>query len=438
LIGGGAVTERLADDLIRYDREHLWHPYASMANPIPAYPVASARGVRIVLEDGRELIDGMSSWWAAIHGYNHPVLNRALIDQLQNMAHVMFGGLTHGPAVDLAMLLADITPSSLEKVFFSDSGSVAVEVAIKMAFQYWQSLGTPERHRLLTIRCGYHGDTFGAMSVCDPERGMHNLFRSILPTHLFARAPRGGFEGPLDEDGLAEFARLLEEHGPNIAAVIMEPIVQGAGGMRFYHPLYLRKVRELTHQHGVLLILDEIATGFGRTGRLFASEWASISPDILCLGKALTGGYMTLAATMTTDRVAEGISSGNPGLFMHGPTFMANPLACSVAIASTRLLLSSPWRERVTAIQEHLTHALAPCRQFPHVADVRVLGAIGVVELHQPVDLERIQARFVKRGVWLRPFGNLVYAMPPYTIEGQDLEHLTRAMVETLWEEGRK
>ena len=427
---------RLIEDRVGFDRRHLWHPYTSMGNPLPVYPVASAAGVRIVLEDGRELIDGMSSWWAAIHGYNHPVLNQAVRDQLEDMAHVMFGGLTHGPAVDLASLLVEIAPSGLEKVFFCDSGSVAVEVAIKMALQYWQSMKHVERQKLLTIRCGYHGDTLGAMSVCDPETGMHHLFRSILPQHYFAKAPRCGFDGSLDEDALSDLSRLLQEHGREIAAVILEPIVQGAGGMRFYPPLYLRRVRELTQEHDTLLILDEIATGFGRTGKLFASEWANISPDILCLGKALTGGYMTMAATLTTGRVAEVISSGDPGVFMHGPTFMANPLACSVALASTRLLLSSPWKERVAAIQEHLTRDLSICLDFPHVADVRVLGAIGVVELHHPVALARIQKRFVERGVWIRPFGRLVYTMPPYLIQAQDLQRLTAAMVETIREEG--
>jgi adenosylmethionine-8-amino-7-oxononanoate aminotransferase len=407
-----------------------------MERPLPVYPVASAAGVRIVLEDGREIIDGMSSWWAAIHGYNHPVLNQAVRDQLDKMAHVMFGGLTHGPAVDLASLLVEIAPPGLEKVFFSDSGSVAVEVAIKMAFQYQSSLNHGKKRKLLTIRCGYHGDTLGAMSVCDPETGMHHLFRSILPQHYFAKAPRCGFEGPPDEDALSDFSRILEEHGHSIAAVILEPVVQGAGGMRFYSPLYLRKIRELTQKHDVLLILDEIATGFGRTGKLFASEWADISPDILCLGKAMTGGYMTMAATLTTKMVAEAISSGNPGVFMHGPTFMANPLACSVAVASTRLLLSSPWAERVAAIQERLKRDLSICREFSHVADVRVLGAIGVVELRRPVDLARIQKRFVDKGVWIRPFGKLVYTMPPYLIEPEDLHRLTAAMVETIREEG--
>jgi len=406
-----------------------------MRNPLPVYPVASASGVRIVLEDGRELIDGMSSWWAAIHGYNHPVLNQAVRDQLQSMAHVMFGGLTHRPAVELASLLVEIVPPGLEKVFFCDSGSVSVEVAIKMAFQYWQSLNRGERKKLLTVRSGYHGDTLGAMSVCDPETGMHHLFNSLLPQHYFAKSPGCGFDGPVDEDALCDLLQILEEHGREIAAVILEPIVQGAGGMRFYSPSYLRRIRALTKEHDVLLILDEIATGLGRTGKLFASEWANISPDILCLGKALTGGYMTLAATLTTARVAEVISSGNPGVFMHGPTFMANPLACSVALASTRLLLSSPWKERVAAIQEHLARGLSMCGGFPHVADVRVLGAIGVVELRHPVNLASIQRRFVQRGVWIRPFGRLVYTMPPFVIESKDLNRLCEAMVETIREE---
>jgi adenosylmethionine-8-amino-7-oxononanoate aminotransferase len=407
-----------------------------MTDPLPVYPVESASGVRIRLADGRELVDGMSSWWTAIHGYNHPDLNRAIEEQLEKMAHVMFGGFTHGPAIDLASLLIDISPEPLEKVFFCDSGSVSVEIAIKMALQYWKSRCKEEKSRLLTIRGGYHGDTFGAMSICDPDTGMHSLWKGILPEHLFADALECAFDEPCEETDIAPFKNMIREHHKTVAAVILEPIVQGAGGMRFYSPGYLKKVRELCDEHQVLLVLDEIATGFGRTGRLFACEHAEISPDILCLGKAITGGYMSFAATLATDEVARGISSGDPGLFMHGPTYMANPLACSVAAASTRLLLSSPWRERIADIEGQLHSELATCEELPHVADTRVLGAIGVVEMKEPVNLAAITAKFVERGVWLRPFGRLVYAMPPYIIEPPDLSAITGAIVDIVREGG--
>ncbi|HEC05888.1 MAG TPA: adenosylmethionine--8-amino-7-oxononanoate transaminase [Thiolapillus brandeum] len=420
-----------AEEMLRLDAEYVWHPYSSFDSGNPVFPVTSAQGVRIRLADGRELIDGMSSWWCAIHGYNHPVLNAAIETQLQDMAHVMFGGLTHAPAVTLARKLVELTPAGLEKVFFADSGSVAVEVALKMAIQYWHARGE-SRQRFLSLRSGYHGDTFGAMSVCDPVTGMHGLFSSALASQLFAPAPEPAFGQPCTEEHLRPLRKLLEEQGREIAAVILEPIVQGAGGMRFYSADYLRRVRQLCDEHGVLLIADEIATGFGRTGKLFACEWAGISPDILCLGKSLTGGYLTLSATLTTEHIAGTISSNPPGVFMHGPTFMANPLACSVANASIDLLLKSPWQARIETIRDGLETGLAPCRELPGVSEVRVLGAIGVVELHQAVDMRAIQPAFVEAGVWVRPFGKLVYLMPAYVMETQDLRELCAATVNVV------
>ena len=414
--------------LLAEDREHLWHPYSAMGSDQPIYPVVSASGVRLRLADGRELIDGMSSWWCAIHGYNHPVLNAAIESQLEKMAHVMFGGLTHPPAVQLAAKLVELTPQSLQSVFFSDSGSVSVEVAMKMAMQYWHARSCPATQRFLTIRGGYHGDTLGAMSVCDPVTGMHSLFNEVLAQQLFVDMPASCFGEPAAAADLAALEQTLAEHAEHVAAVIMEPIVQGAGGMRFYSAGYLERVRELCDAHSVLLILDEIATGFGRTGKLFACEHATISPDIMCVGKALTGGYLTLAATLTTTAVSETISQGEPGVFMHGPTFMANPLACAAGLASIGLLLDSPWQSRVAAIEAGLRAGLESCRKLDAVADVRVLGAIGVVELHAPVDMRRVQPRFVELGVWVRPFGRLVYLMPPFVVDADDLARLTDAV----------
>jgi adenosylmethionine-8-amino-7-oxononanoate aminotransferase len=403
-----------------------------MIDPMPSYPIVAAEGTRLRLADGRELIDGMSSWWCVIHGYNHPVLNAALAHQLGQMAHVMFGGLTHKPALELARRLVQLTPAPLDRVFFSDSGSVAVEIAIKMALQYWQARGRSGKNRLLSIRNGYHGDTLGAMSVCDPVTGMHHLFKDIVPKQLFAPAPACRFHDVWEPESIAAFSDLLEQNRARVAAVILEPIVQGAGGMRFYHPRYLREVRTLCDQHDVLLIADEIAVGFGRTGRLFACEHAEITPDILCVGKALTGGYMTLAATLTTEHIAETISTGGARCFMHGPTFMANPLACRVATASIDLLLDSPWQHQIQGIETQLRTELAPCQAHPAVRDVRVLGAIGVVEMEAPVDLRCIQPQFVERGVWLRPFGRLIYTMPPYIIGPDDLSCVTAAIRETI------
>lgn len=414
-----------------FDRRHIWHPYTSMLHPITAYTVAGARGVSLHLADGRTLVDGMSSWWTAIHGYNHPRLNAAIEDQLKSMAHVMFGGITHGPAVGLAKRLVALTAEPLQHVFFSDSGSVSVEVAIKMAIQYWFAQGKTKKQRLLTIRGGYHGDTFGAMSVCDPVNGMHQMFTGVLPQHLFAPKPQPD-DGTWDNDRINEFKQLIETNGHEIAAVIVEPIVQGAGGMNIYHPEYLRQFRRLCDENDVLLIFDEIATGFGRTGKLFAYEHADVVPDILCLGKALTGGYMTLAATLTTTHVARGISADGSGVLMHGPTFMANPLACRVAVESIDLLLESPWQERVGKIEKQLKQELAPCRNLSVVEDARSIGAIGVVETKKPVKMPWMQEQFVKNGVWIRPFGKLVYIMPPYIIQPQELSKLTGAIYNVL------
>jgi adenosylmethionine---8-amino-7-oxononanoate aminotransferase len=416
------------EQLLEFDRQHVWHPYAALPSSQPIFPVESAQGVRIQLMDGRSLIDGISSWWTCIHGYNHPRLNQAAHEQIDRMSHVMFGGLTHRPAVELAQKLIAITPADLQQVFFSDSGSVAVEVAMKLAVQYWYNRGRPQKQRFLTIRNGYHGDTFAAMSACDPVNGMHHLFRDSLMPQYFADAPQVGFDADWQEADIASFAALLEAHHDRIAAAIFEPVVQNAGGMRFYHPAYVQRAKALCEQYDVLLILDEIATGFGRTGEMFACDYAAVCPDILCVGKALTGGFMSLAATLTTEAISATFAAGEAGVFMHGPTFMANPLACAVACENLDLLASYDWRSTIRAIEAQLQAELAPCRKLAAVKDVRVLGAIGVVELHEPVDLAVIQPRFVEAGVWLRPFGRLIYTMPPYIIQPAELTTITQAI----------
>jgi len=416
-------------EILKFDKEHLWHPYTSATNPLPVYPVKSANGVYIELQNGTKLIDGMSSWWAVIHGYNHPVLNKAITNQLNNMAHVMFGGLTHAPAVNLAKKLFKILPENLTRIFFCDSGSVSVEISMKMALQYWNSKGKSKKKHFATIRSGYHGDTWNAMSVCDPETGMHYIFKESLPVQYFVPQPKIKFHNKWNKIDIEPFKSLLMEKQSEIAAVILEPIVQAAGGMWFYHPQFLVELRNLCNQHHILLILDEIATGFGRTGKLFACEHADVKPDIMCLGKAITGGYMSFAATMCTNNVANTISEGNPGVFMHGPTFMANPLACAVSIASIDLLLNSNWRENVLRIERNMFKWLTPAKNFKTVSDVRTLGAIGVVEMKNKVDIENCQKEFVKQGVWIRPFGNLIYLMPPYVINDEELKTLCNAIL---------
>ena len=416
---------------LAFDRHHIWHPYTSMSAPLPCYPIVAAQETSLQLADGRQLVDGMSSWWAAIHGYNHPRLNRALQAQMAQMSHVMFGGITHPAAVALCRRLLAMVPQNLQCVFLADSGSVAVEVAMKMALQYWQARGE-KRQRFLTLRHGYHGDTFAAMSVCDPQNSMHSLYQGYLPEHLFAPAPACRFDDEWQESDADALEQLIVVHHQQIGAVILEPIVQGAGGMRFYHPRYLQRVRALCDRYSLLLIADEIATGFGRTGRLFACEHAQIAPDILCVGKALTGGSMTLSATLTSRHVADTISQGTAGCFMHGPTFMGNPLACAVAAESLAILQENHWPAQVAAIESQLAAALLPLRDHPAVADVRVLGAIGVVETQRPVNMAAMQQFFVEQGVWIRPFGHLIYLMPPYIISPAALAQLTHAISEAI------
>jgi adenosylmethionine---8-amino-7-oxononanoate aminotransferase len=417
--------------LLALDAERVWHPYGALPAVLPSLPVVSAEGVRLRLADGRELIDGMASWWCAIHGYRNPALDEAVREQLGRMAHVMFGGLTHEPAILLAERLVELAPAGLERVFFADSGSVSVEVAIKLCMQYQHALGRSSRTRMLTVRGGYHGDTAGAMAVCDPVTGMHSLFAGVLAQHLFADRPPDGFDAGLDEDWAAQVRELAERHSDELAGVILEPVVQGAGGMRFHSPECVALMRSVCDEHGLLLVLDEIATGFGRSGAMFAAEHAGVAPDVMCVGKALTGGYMTLAATLCTAEVAEVVCRGEGGGLMHGPTFMANPLACAVARASLGLLDDGGWRAQVEEIEQRLRVGLAPASGLPGVSDVRVLGAIGVIELEQPVDIAAASAAAVERGVWLRPFGRLIYAMPPYVIGERDLATVTAAMVES-------
>lgn len=414
-----------ADRIVRIDTTHLWHPYGAFPASTAPLVVESAEGARLTLADGTELVDGMSSWWSAVHGYRNPVLDEAIADQLGRMSHVMFGGLTHAPAARLAELLVEITPPGLDKVFLADSGSVSVEVAVKMCLQYWRSVGRPEKHRLLTWRGGYHGDTFAPMSVCDPDGGMHSMWTDVLARQLFAPAPPRTF----DPDYVAEFERIVVAHRDELAAIIVEPVVQGAGGMRFHHPDYLRELRRMCDEHGLLLVFDEIATGFGRTGKLFAADHAGVAPDVMCLGKALTGGYLTLAATLCTTDVAEVISAGEGGGIMHGPTFMGNPMACAVAVAAVELLLSRDWPAEVAALNDGLERGLAPARDVPGVVDVRVLGGIGVIELADPVDMQTVTDAAVGAGVWLRPFRNLIYAMPPYVCTAEEVDRIAAGMV---------
>ncbi len=419
-------------DNLNFDKNHIWHPYTSTTNPLPVFYVKSAKGVYLKLKNGKKLIDGMSSWWSVIHGYNNKELNKAAKDQLNKMSHIMFGGLTHQPAIDLAKKLIEITPSNLQKIFFSDSGSVSVEVAIKMAIQYWQSKKQPQKNKLLTIKSGYHGDTFKAMSVCDPETGMHHIFNGSMPQNYFAEQPKIRFSQKWDSSDILSIKTILEDNNENIAAVILEPIVQGAGGMWFYSPQYLNNLRNLCDKHNVLLIFDEIATGFGRTGKLFATNYTNIQPDIMCLGKALTGGYLSLAATLTTSEIAKTISQGEAKVFMHGPTFMANPLACAIANTNIELLFSYDWENKIKNIENQLNNELNTLKTNTKVNDVRILGAIGVVEMKEPVNMAILQQKFVDLGVWIRPFGKLIYLMPPYIIKPLEITKLTKAIKKVI------
>jgi len=420
-----SLSENLIQEMIDFDRNHIWHPYTSAIAPLPVYPVQSAKGVTIELFDGRKLIDGMSSWWAAVHGYNHPELNEAATLQMQQMSHIMFGGITHAPAVNLAKKLIEIVPKGLEYVFYSDSGSVSVEVAMKMALQYQLAKGKKYRTKFVALRNAYHGDTFHAMSVCDPITGMHHLFTDSLHSQWFVSSPAVGFYETWRNDSIEDLKQILTENHTKIAALIIEPIVQGAGGMKFYHPQYLIDAQQLCQQYDILLIADEIATGFGRTGKLFACEHAGISPDIMCIGKALTGGYISFAATLCSHNIAHTISGAYPGVFMHGPTYMGNPLACAVALKSIEILLNSDWQKKVLEIQKHFENELAELNDLQEVEQVRCLGAIGVVEMKNSVNVGEIQRYFVDEGVWIRPFGKLVYLMPPFIITFAELKKLT-------------
>ena len=416
---------------LAFDRQHIWHPYTSTLTPLTCYPVASASGVHIKLEDGTELVDGMSSWWSTIHGYNHPHLNQAAHQQIDQVSHVMFGGITHQPAINLCKKLLSLAPSNLEHVFLADSGSVAVEVSLKMALQYWHAKGE-RRPKFLTLRHGYHGDTFAAMSVTDPDNSMHSLYKGFLPEHIFAKSPTCGYWDEWKPEDLADFEHKIETHHQELSAVILEPIVQGAGGMRIYHPEFLKGVRRLCDKYGLLLIADEIATGFGRTGKLFACEHADIQPDILCVGKALTGGYMTLSATLASKNVADTVCGGDAGCFMHGPTFMGNPLACAVATASLELIEQGDWQQQTRQIETLFSELLPTLEEYHLVKNTRWLGAIGVVETHRPVNMETIQALFVEHGVWIRPFGKLIYMMPPFISKPEDIEKLVNAVKAAL------